>query len=583
MSEASTKQNTLLNLYSSTVTAKQTKLNIMALIRRYLDPSHDDLYIRHNRDLRGISARHALFDSTCMNKIMKYSLTSLADIINPYQTWFTLHVRVEGKDKNSEEFRSWAIDAQDDFLQYINRSNYYKSLITDKSNYDLYGFSALTITRSKKNRKGVLTWAEDPFKVLIYDDDEEVIGVFWEKIYSAINMKLKFGYEAKDEKNEGTVVEGEYGDKKNNRTFYSVVCACFPNNEMFIKNKDKKKKGKYVQIFFIKKRRELAEVSDNIFEQVYADSEMEGVEIGERLYFDELVSCVVRDTQGVVMSYGKGWGQRLIISAVNMNAIHRNLIKTSEFVGNPAFTAPPDLNLRFKPIEAGVTYDQSFTGNKIEPVEFEGRLNEQASFLDVEKTQIDDTIPGIGQPPMKKQRQSQMEVQKMLMEQSKNNFIYKIIYLQEGVACHLKRMFKLAVKQGVIKPPPGGISIKDVEPSLANLILREFKKQKAMSYVETLNMCHGYISRYPEGFDNFKPDFIIRNIAEAKGSEDGIETWDDVKKIRKVRLEQREKQQNQAESFQQAQMNLMSAQGQKATADATKSRAQAQQGGQGGR
>ena len=554
------KQDKLYNIYKSLVESKTTKLNMMYTVRRYLKPLISDFLIRF--DSSASSERlmtRGLFDNTAMNKMYKYSVSSLSDIINPFVKWFSFKIRSGVKFEDEEELRKWVIEARDAVLDFIAEGKYYKSLLSDKVNYDLYGFSGMTITTNRKN-KGYKSKAENPFKVLIYDDDEGVTGVMWEQEFTAFHMKLNFNW---------TPEEGE-GEEQ---SLYKVVCACFPNDPKFINNHEKG--GEYVQIFFLKEKRLLQDKDDSSNSQDYDIDDFEGIEIGERKYFEDLMTCVAVDVESDQSSYGDGWGFRILMPAANLNMMHRNILKNIEFVGNPPFQAPPDLENRFRGIVPGRLYGHSFTGNKIEAITFDGKLGDQTGILELERAHVDDTIPAIGPPPQKRQRQSQLEVQKGLTEAAKNAFVYKLNYLQEGVACHLDRFFDIAMKQGVIPELPKGLKKEDVKPSLGNLILKEFKKVKAMAYVEGLNMSYGYISQYPEGFDNFKVDYIIRGIQEAKGAEDGLEDFETVKAIRKIRVKRQQQEQAQALELQEAQRSLLGAQASKFGAEAETAKARA--------
>ena len=561
------KQKKLSLVFKELVSEKQKKIEFMNQVRRYLDPTYYDLLYRFNlkadSDEYGINA---VFDSSCSNKIAQYSISSLSDIINPFQAWFSLNVSkniYEGDKDKKEELMEWGIGGGSDLLSYINRSTYYKALIPDKKSYDLYGFSGMTITANSENN-GIRVSSEDPFKLLSYEDDDGIIGVFWEKTFTPYTMKKMFNYDAK--KRDGVGVETEY----------EVVCACVPNKPEFVENCDESK-GKYVQLFILKKMTLKSKTDDKLDDARISDAGIEdSEEIGERAYFSNLVTTVVKDEDTHRDKYGSGWGKKILMNAVNMNIIRRNLLRGTEYVGNPAFMMPPDYAERYRQFRPGQVYGMSYTGQKIEAIEVKPALQEQAFFLGTEKEELDETIPNIA-PQQKKQRQSQLEVQKMLLESSKNSFIYKLNYLMGGVTEHLKKIFKIAYEQGYVRKLPEGIKFSDVEPSLANIILKEFRKQKARSYVEMIQLAVPYLSSYQEGWDNYKKDFILRAMAEGVGGDDGLETNDVVEQIRKIRLEEYDKQQNQQAQMLDAQMKLMGAQAGKASSEAQRARAETTQ------
>ena len=555
------KQDKLYRIYLDLKTQKSSKLNVMRETKRYMRPSYDDIMKRFNEKIgvRELSL-FGLFDNTCQNKMSHFSISSLSDIINPYQPWFALNV-VQPKEEDVEPLREWAIPSHNKLLDFINKSTYYKALMSDKRDYDLYGFGAMTITHGK-DKKGMLIKSENPFSVLIYEDDTGVIGVMWEKDYSYYSMKEKFNYVEKENQKKGV---------ETNK--YKVVCCCFPNTSDFIKE-PVAGKGNYVQIFLLKKIEELVTDEKGDAVELGSDDSMIGEEIGDRLYFSDLISCIARDSYENDSPYGEGWGKKILISATNLNQVHRNLIKSTEFAGNPAYSCPHDLYRRFKKVQPGQVYSDSATGSKVEPISLDFQIGELNNFLSVEKEQVNESVPVVGMPQQKKQRQSQLEVQKMLLEASKNSFIYKVVYLMEGVGQHLRKMFDIAVEQGVIDNPPNNIPMSDVQPSLSNIILKELKKLEARSFVEALNMSQGFLSLFREGADNYKMDYIIKTIMESVGGGSGLEKNAIVEEIRKKRQEIQKTQQDQQNALAQAQAGLIGAQAGKAQAEGAKAKAE---------
>ena len=558
-------QKQLYKIYKELKSEKQDKLEIMRQVKKYMRPNSEDILFRFKSEVTMDEFQsRALFDNTCQNKMSHFSISSLSDIINPFQPWFTLNIAgLSDEAQQEEEMRTWSIESHAKFLDFINKSTYYKALLSDKRNFDLYGFSAMTIASMGKGKEGMVVKSENPFDVLIYEDDTGVIGVMFEKTYTEYSMKEVFDYEPK---------EKEKGVKKS----YSVICACFPNKEFFIDNAEKEK-GKYVQVYILKKVNTSLEGDDKTTFELGSDDSNMAIEIGERKYFKDLVSCVTRDFYEEANSYGEGWGQKLLISAVNLNQVHRNIARTAEFAGNPAFIVPYDLNQRFKHINPGQMYGVSGTGQKIEPIAVDLKLDHLNNFLSVEKEQVNESVPVVGVPQQKKQRQSQLEVEKMLLEASKNSFIYKVIYLQEGVGEHLKRMFRIAVDQGVLDEPPGNIDIGSVEPNLNNIILKELKKAQARSFVEGLNLSNGFLALVPEGGDNYKVDKIIRSIMEAVGGGEGLENMKAVEQIRQQRQRIQQGDLGQQNQLTRADVGLKGAQADKAHAEAQKVKAEAQQ------
>ena len=518
------------HVFKELVSEKQDKLRLMQKIKMFMKPSDSDMYSRFRRGMRQMEAD--LFDNTCYNATSNFSISSLSDIINPFEAWFSLDI--ERKDVDKKLLIDWAKKANLQFLTFVKDSGYYKHLLTDKRHFDLYGFSALTIVPGK--RKPVRVFAENPFDLLLYEDYEGVLGFMYVRVYSAFTMYKRFGYVDPD-------------NPKDMAVEYQVLCACVPNDSSFVEGIESNKK--YVQLFFIKSKHQKSEgfrseelnlMDDTLnFQEELSNS---------REYFNELPSVVVTDSKDNYNPYGEGWGKKILTTAINLNIIRRNMLKGSEMSGNPPFTYPAELNLRFQALKSGQGYPMPYTQQKVEVVPINPNLNEQGAFLGLEQQQVQETIPSF-QLPQKKQRQSQEEIQKLLMEVAKNNLSYKMGYLEDGVTMHLQKLFKIAYDAGKIEELPSGLSVDDVKPTLSSILMKDMKKNKALTYTQILSVLSPFISFYPEAFDNFNVDQITRDVIMGLADGSGLEDEGKVTEIRRQRQEiVQRKQQNEQQQVQ---------------------------------
>lgn len=528
--------------YYSLNQKKKNKIELMRLINRYIDPD-DRLFLNRYGDYE----ENILFDSTSRNLLEDYSLESLVDIINPVEPWFTFNIKRDADDNvNDEELKKWASESIDLFFTFINESSYYKKLIADKRNYDIHGFSGMSFY-IENNKLRIST--ENVF-ALVYNDNEysdEINEVYWIKEFDKYTLEETFGYNFK----EGTSVSK-----------FLVLCACVPNTPFYIgdnnqdNNQDDNQKHKknlnnnkkFVQAFFLLSR--VPEFMNNQYYQYKNNEDYFGanfnknaVEIGERIYLDDILTIVTVDFEESGSNYGRGLGKRLIIPSQNLNQLRKGLLKLSAYYENPMAQIPTDIIGDVLKIAPGHTYPHSYSGQKIEFLAPQGDYGAQVNLLQHEDAQARESMPNkVGPGPQKRSRQSQFEISQQILEQSKRSLIFKINYLKDGVSEHLKRMFKIAVKLKKIKSPPRGIKIENVIPSLASILLKEYKKQKAQSYVQALNLAQGYVALKPEAIDNINEDKIIRNIYSAMGVFDVIESEDTVESIRKQREEARQRQ-----------------------------------------
>ena len=547
--------------YYTNYTLKEPKLNLMQTVARYVDPDDQVLTSRASGSTK---LEDVLFDTDAQIALEKSSKNSIADVVNPYEAFFTLNVP---RDKADEQvLQDYKIRNQQSFHAWINDSPYKESLVLDKWYHDLYGFSAMTLWSEGGK---LMTYTEDPFKLVFESGISKYEAVYWVKYYTLEELKDRYDF----------VPEGETGARGMK---FAVLCCLVPNNEMNLGSDVRMPGKRYAQIF-------LYLGNDPYIEGGFTASsslrhnEMRfstgAKEIGKREHFDYLPTVVNRDTAGHRRPYGNGYGRRILVIAQNLNEIKRGMIRLNEYSSNPPLEVAQDVIQAYRGIQPGRVYPRSaYGGEGVRALEVPGDLEKISHFYALEMESLQKAIPNVN-PPQKKARQSAVEIQQLLSEVGRNQFIYKIRYLKNAVAKHLEIMFKLALSAGVIEKPPEGLDVKEITPSLSNLIAKEMKRNKARAYVEALQLSQGYLALDREALDEINTDAVVRKIFDASGAEDILNTSDVKNAIR----EEREKQQ-QAQIAHQRRLELLGAQQQgliagaqteKLTADAAKARQQA--------
>ena len=495
------------NAFQFLVREKESKLALMREIARFMDPSDNVLL---SRSAYSSNSDNALFDTMAMNSIDKFSKDSLADIINPYEAWFNLSfTRNIDTDKNM--LQDWAGKATQDLHTYINDSKYYICLQEDKLNYDLYGFSAMSITHENDNLK---TYVEDPFSIYYEDDLGDVKVIYWTVLRNRQEMVRAYGESVIDD-----------SDRQIPNLKFEILNVISPNHREYVRTDFREGAGKYVLRRFILRRCQMPEeqVEDrsNLSKEGVAQTVVgaEMIEVGERQYFNEMPIVFSRDSLRGKAKYGDGQGKKILTSIQNSNTIKRDLIHIARFHGDPAVQSPSDLFMQFHSLTPGTVVPYSHTGEKFEFIAHPGDIKSLTEAVNQEHSQILDTVPQLDSPP-KKQRQSQFEVQQAQIQAAKNIFLYKVFYLTQGVSKHLARIFSLGLDAGRIRPLPQGVTIEDVKPSLESLLLKEYKRQKGRSMVETLRMLEILAAYHKPVTDNFNFDDIARSIADSSGAGD---------------------------------------------------------------
>ena len=554
--------DSLRRLYSRYYTQyliKEPKRSLMETIAKYVDPDDQILSRRTgNTDVSDI-----LFDTDAQIELEKSSKNSISDIVNMYEAWFSLNVR---KEPNLDEqlLLDWTIENTGNLLNFITDSSYYESLVLDKWYYDLYGFTAMTIWDEGGK---LLTYTEDPFKLVYETKIDGYNAAYWIKYYTDKELKASFDYES---------------EKKSSSFKHTVLCCIVPNTESFLGDRIEFPDKEYVQLFIYLGEEITVEGQTQGSSQQTQGDELRmsagSKEIGKRQYFDEMPTIPNRDTLGHRRQYGNGYGRRVLTTAQNLNEIKRGMIRTMAFASNPPVIGPTDVFQAYRNLEPGRFYPTSYSGQEIRYLEPPGDLEKQTHFLAVERESLNKAIPNVN-PPQKKARQSAIEIQKLLTEVGRNQFIYKIPYLKNGVSKHLQAIFRIAVKLGKVTKPPGNLTIDDVTPSLSNLIAKEMKRNKARAYVEGLQLAQGYLALDREALDEIDTHSAVRKIMVAVGAEDILNTSrvrDAIKQEREKQLAAAQEHQQRLELAQaQTQGLLVSAQADALRAKADKDSAQA--------
>jgi len=540
---------------------KEKKIHLMRILQKHLQPKDTHLHIRGEE---GTSSGDVLFDTTARNVMEDYTISSLEDIINPFDPWFSLDLNKRIKDISSD-ISEWSAKATEQFFIFVNDSNYYKCLIEDKSYYDSYGFSGMSFFLDRSKRK-LRIKTEDPFNIIVNDESMEdtINEVYWVRYFNPSELKHYFNFEV------------ESGQEYK----HAVLCACVPNEKYYVDDSTRSKK-KFVQLYFYLGASFSFGLGESYFEEGGRSKENINLtdhtqEIGERIYLDENMTVFTRDIANYQHPYGRGFGSRLLVQAQNLNQLRRDSLQLSAFIGNPPLEAPHDTLDFYKSFAPGEVYPSSYTGQSLNVLYPTQNLASHFQFIQNEEIQLREAVPNV-QPPQKKARQSQFEIDRNFLESAKRSMIYKINYLKDGVSEHLKRMFKFAIELKVIDAPPEGVTFNDVQPNLSNILLKEFKKQKSQSYVQSLSLAQGFLTLDQGGSDNFDSDSVIRSIFIANGVGDALLSEEEVAEIRQQRLDAQQQQQQLALQQAQAQLALSSAQafshqasGQKSLADSEK-------------
>ena len=544
--------NNIMKLYMELLQAKRDKLALMRSVRKYLDP--DDKFLSERIDISS-----ALVDTKPRNIMENYSLSSLTDLINPVNPWFDLNIPKK-PDIDEEELREWAKTGNKEFLIFINNSSYYQSLIQDKRQYDLYGFTGMSFYSDidYNNQKKLSVKTENPYQLLYHKDsyDKIIKKYFYVRFYATDNLLDIFKISSKKAQELSLADPGGLN---------SVLCAFTPNTEYWLKEDDKPYEAQslknFCQSFWF--LRNISHIEDDLTKsdqgELLQASLSKTMEIGERKYFDEPPTVITLDSSFESNKYGIGIGKRIITNAKNLNMAKESVLTTVAHIGKPSLQFPIDIYDEYDDNSPGSRYPLSHTGQDIKPVPYSFDLKGQIQYMQHEVEEVKQDAP-IFNPPEKKSRQSQFEVEQNFLESQKQNMIFKILYITDGVSLHLSKMFNLAIKLKKITPPPEGLMLKDIKPSLSTILLKEYAKQTALQYVQALSYSQGYLSLYQAGIDNLKMDSIIRKIFIAMTGGADLEDLSIIDTLRKQRAQKEAQEEQFNNALRNAQLNLLSSQ-----------------------
>ena len=528
---------------------KEQKLSMMREIEDYLDPSDTRIMSRMSHTTEEGGA----FDSKAETEMRKFSLLSLLDIFNSVRPWFTMLPQIVPKGMEEDKLRLWAGDANKKLFSWINKSPYLEALAQDKHVYNMYGFSSMALGAEDKQLEAT---AQDAFKVYLLTDKNKVKGVGFLREYTRHSLSM---LNLAEDFKEDVFNESDTTSK------FKVLVVYTPNNKFYVEHDLDESKGKFVERFYYAGTFDFKDMEENVI-----DSSVEFREIADRKYYERLQTVCPRDSFRASSDYGKGYGQMLLVTSINANKIHKNIVRSSGLKANPPVEAAPEVFLGERGLEEGTVYPKNYMYKEgIKILEIKDQLEHQLAVLDKEHEQIQDILPNV-QGPKKASRQSQYEVQQQTLDEMKELFAFKISYLKQGVAEHLRIIYYLALDQGIIELPEGVSDPEVLEPSLDSLIQKEVERQAAQEFVVTIQMCSIILAGYKPGWDNFDKDKILRYISTARGAGMGLHPLDVRKKIRELRVEMQKQQAQAAQAAEQAKSGALQAKGRKDDASAQK-------------
>ena len=563
-------QEGVLALYKELKSEKTEKTNFMERARRVLRPTRTHMLRRYSPSSQ-VYNPEVVVDITGGIALRKFSTESLKDIRNMTTPWFTFYKPLYKKiDKGlKEKYREWCVENEGLLDAFINDSDYHLALAKDNFFYNMYGYSGMTFGLKDGE---LLTVVEDPFDLYIVKSNQKVVGCMWIREYKMDDMKREFDWVDPDFKDDD---DGEVGDKPLTR--YRVLHVTLPNNSSYIKDPIRTN-FKFVQLFVLVDRR--AHSNIEALKNTATYENMEGVEIGYRRHFLELPTVIPVDSVGPKDTYGDGEGEWILQAASNCNKFKKNILSSSTIKARPPLQAPQEFHMGQSYVEPGRVYPRDPTRpggmEDIKFIEFKDKLGEQSAILQDEREQIYDALPTTTSP-MKKQRQSEFEIQKQELDRMTTQFSYKITYLKKGVAEHLKRMYYIARDAGVLTDLPDGLDWEDVEPSIANLIELEKQKLLAQGHVVVASMAQPYLSNYPQGWDNFKKDEILRDIAQSLGKGSTLNSIETRNRIREERRKMEQGMQNQQNALTEAHIKSLQSRAGKDSSQQSKMAAETRQ------
>ena len=514
--------------FSKLNTKKQTKVELMLKVQRYLAPKDQHL-------IRGDDERQVLFDVTGARKLKAKSTSSIAGLINAFSNWVVFSPVTNDEEKKNAIIE-WSRTANDEFKKIINDSRYPKNVFKDKFFYDLFGFSGMSFSYIKEEKR-INSEVENPFS-LVYSRNSrgEISESYFQKDYDPSEAEELFGELGEEYKIQNTDGKVTLASQK-----VRILTAFVKNKEEFFEDPNPSfSKKPYVQLSFAVKATSLSSTDQTNLHQISTGS---FTQVGEPKFFDYPVTAVVTDVLSGESDYGEGEGKLLLPTAQNVNKLQRDLQITSAFLSNPPIAAPIDVIDDYSNIFPGMNLPISPLG---EPKILQLSVNpqHQLTILAHEEQSLENQLPlNDGSSPFeKKQRQSQFQVAEGLAEQRLTKLAMNINYITEGILSHVKILFKIALDAKLISLPDG-IKRQDVEPNLDSLLEKEYRKEKAKTTVETLGILQSHFQAAPYVIDNINWDNSLREICIGLDQGSLLHSLEERTKIRQERQQQEQGEQ----------------------------------------
>lgn len=401
---------------------------------RYIQPRKGNIVTKNTP---GQPQTQNIYDTTAEEALLVYGAGVLSSLTPIGERWMLL----QPKNKESpDNVKAWFDDATERLMELIGESNAYLGMHESFLDDGCFSTSVLFVDDSDTTEMAfnVVNVAVGTFT---YQENSQgqVDTVLREWKWTARQIEQEFGRE-----NLGPHVlhalRSEH-DADADREF-TLIHRCRPRAE-----------GQYF-------RGGVAPPERRKWESVYVCVEDKGVIHEDGSY--EMCFMACRALASNIEVYGRGPGIQAMPEIKSVNKMVQDMLVVAEKVAEPPWLMPDDSSYRPDNRPAGVTYwDATSVNNKPEQLQLKNSLDWGFKLIDMKQQKIkkaffNDMFQMLTSLQEERREKTAYEVSQMVAERL---VLFSPIFarlVKEKLNPMLHRMFAIALRKGLIKPPPPG-------------------------------------------------------------------------------------------------------------------------------
>lgn len=491
-------------------------------IVEYLLPRHG-LYLTGDEDFknRGKKKNQKIINGSAKEAVRILAAGLQGGLTSPARAWFRLAIK-EKSLREVSSVQNWLHDVRDILLEVMAKSNFYGVVHSQYQELAGFGTSAMIIEEDFKTviKCKSLTIGE---YLLALDENYRPTTMFRRFKMSVIQLVEKFG-----EENVSNTVRGLYNTKQLDDKF-DVIHVIEPNKDRDVSRIDSENKE---------------------YRSVYYEYEGHNGQYLRKSGYDTIPFIALRWEVIGSDAYGCSPGMDSLGDIKQLQLMEKDKLFQIELQTKPAMNAPPSMEKRGgKMIPGGVNYMDTSQGvQKFEPA-YEVRPDIQGIAFEIGNVEtrirrafFNDLFLAIlgTDKRMTATEVAERHEEKLLM-------LGPVLErIQSELNITIDRIFNICDRNGSLPPPPPELQGKSLNIEYISM-LAQAQKLVSISPIEQITGFIGNLAQFnPSALDKFNIDEAVDQYADALGVPPRmINSADEVKKIREMRMQEQAKMQEQ--------------------------------------